>query len=244
VKWVKKGIKPVIKRKDTEGGLFLLKKNYLCGEISTIHLFNKSSIKMKKLVSALFLLFFFALQVQAQEPKMKKIFNGKNLKGWKAPENNIWWTASKGILLVKSSPEKKGNNLWTEKNYENFILQADFLMGDGVVDSGFFLRSEDDQIQIGISGSLKRDMTGSPYIPKLKYPIEAKGVKDILKPKEWNTMKIKVVDKTYTVWLNGIEVMAYTSENIPTSGPIGIQLHPGNEMSISYRNIVLAELKK
>jgi hypothetical protein len=26
------------------------------------------------------------------------------------------------------------------------------------------------------------------------------------------------------------------------SGPIGIQLHPGNEMSISYRKIVLAEL--
>ena len=55
-------------------------------------------------------------------------------------------------------------------------------------------------------------------------------------------MKIKVVDKTYTVWLNGIEVMTYTSESIPASGPIGIQLHPGNEMSINYRNIRLAEL--
>ena len=116
-------------------------------------------------------------------------------------------------------------------------------MGDGTVDSGFFLRSEDDQVQIGISGSLKRDMTGSPYIPKLRYPVEAKGVKDILKPKDWNTMKIKAVGKTYTVWLNGVEVMTYTSENMATTGPIGIQLHPGNEMSISYKNIRLAELK-
>lgn len=197
---------------------------------------------MKKLLSALFLLFLCATLAQAQEPKMKKIFNGKNLKGWKAPENNIWWTASKGILFVKSSPEKKGSNLWTEKSYENFVLQADFLIGDGTVDSGFFLRSENDQIQIGISGSLKRDLTGSPYIPKLKYPVEATGVKDILKPKEWNTMKIKVVGKTYTVWLNGVEVMTYTSDSIPASGPIGIQLHPGNEMSISYKNIVLAKL--
>ena len=55
-------------------------------------------------------------------------------------------------------------------------------------------------------------------------------------------MKIKVVDKTYTVWLNGVEVMNYTSESIPASGPIGIQLHPGNEMSISYKNIVVAKL--
>lgn len=197
---------------------------------------------MKKIISILTILFFIATVIQAQEPKMKKIFNGKNLKGWKAPENNVWWSASKGILFVKSTPEKKGSILWTEKSYENFVFQADFLMGDGVVDSGIFLRSENDQIQIGISGSLKRDLTGSPYIPKLKYPKEAIAAKDVLKPKDWNTMKIKVVDKTYTVWLNGVEVMNYTSESIPALGPIGIQLHPGNEMSISYRNIVLAKL--
>ena len=198
---------------------------------------------MKKIITTATLFLFLATMVQAQEPKLKKIFNGKNLKGWKAPANNVWWTASKGVLFVKSTAEKKGSNLWTEKSYTNFILQADFLMGDGTVDSGFFLRSEDDQVQIGISGSLKRDMTGSPYIPKLRYPVEAKGVKEILKPKDWNTMKIKLVDKTYTVWLNNVEVMTYTSENIPASGPIGIQLHPGNEMSISYKNIRLAELK-
>lgn len=198
---------------------------------------------MKKIITAATLVLFLINMVHAQEPKLKKIFNGKNLKGWKAPANNVWWTASKGILFVKSTAEKKGSNLWTEKSYSNFILQADFLMGDGTVDSGFFLRSEDDQVQIGISGSLKRDMTGSPYIPKLRYPKEATKTKDVLKPKDWNTMKIKLVDKTYTVWLNGVEVMNYTSENIPASGPIGIQLHPGNEMSISYKNIRLAELK-
>lgn len=197
---------------------------------------------MKKIIAILSILLFFTTMVQAQEPKMKKIFNGKNLKGWKAPENNVWWSASKGILFVKSTAEKKGSILWTEKSYENFVIQADFLMGDGVVDSGIFLRSENDQIQIGISGSLKRDLTGSPYIPKLKYPVEATGVKDILKLKEWNTMKIKVIGKTYTVWLNGVEVMSYTSETIPLSGPIGIQLHPGNEMSISYKNMVVAKL--
>ena len=197
---------------------------------------------MKKIISILSIFLLFATMVQAQEPKMKKIFNGKNLKGWKAPENNVWWSASKGILFVKSTAEKKGSILWTEKSYENFVIQADFLMGDGVVDSGIFLRSENDQIQIGISGSLKRDLTGSPYIPKLRYPVEATAAKDVLKPKDWNTMKIKVVDKTYTVWLNGVEVMNYTSESIPASGPIGIQLHPGNEMSISYRNIVVAKL--
>ena len=197
---------------------------------------------MKKIILLLSLFFFVAQVVEAQEPKMKKIFTGKNLKGWIVPDNNIGWTASKGIMYVKSSADKKGSILWTEKKYENFIFQTDFLMGEGTVDSGIFLRSENDQVQIGISGSLKRDMTGSPYIPKLRYPVEAKGVKDILKPKDWNTLKIKLVGKTYTVWLNGIEVMTYTSDDIPASGPIGIQLHPGNEMSISYKNMKLGRL--
>ncbi|WP_421796668.1 3-keto-disaccharide hydrolase [Haliscomenobacter sp.] len=192
-------------------------------------------------------LFFLLLilgfgQLNAQKSKMKKIFNGKNLEGWVVPAPESCWTVSKGVLLVKSEPTKKGAILWTEKSYQNFVLQAEFLMGEGTVDSGFFLRSENDQIQIGISGSLKRDMTGSPYIPKLRYPVEATGVKELLKPKDWNSLQIKVIGNTYTAYLNGKQVMTYTSEGMATSGPIGIQLHPGNEMSISYRKILLAEL--
>ncbi len=195
---------------------------------------------MKKLL-AFFLLLMVIVSTQAQDPKLKKIFNGKTLKGWVEPSNNVWWTVNDGILFVKSTAEKKGSILWSENKYENFIIQADFLMGDGTVDSGIFLRSEHDQIQIGISGSLKRDLTASPYIPKKGYPVEAK-VKDILKLKDWNTMKVKVVGSTYTVWLNGNEVMTYTSDNMPASGPVGFQLHPGNEMSCSFRNIRLAAL--
>jgi hypothetical protein len=200
---------------------------------------------MKKIIAFLTFALLFTTFLTAQEPKLNKIFTGKNLKGWKvSPEQMSCWTASKGILFVKSNADKKGSILWSEKSYENFVFQTEFLMGDGTVDSGVFLRSENDQVQIGISGSLKRDMTGSPYIPSLKYPVEAKGVKELLKLKDWNTLKIKVVDKTYTVWLNGVEVMTYTSENMIPLGPIGIQLHPGNEMSISYRKMVLGVLSK
>ena len=196
---------------------------------------------MKKIIIAFVLFLGIQIGAHAQGPKLKKIFNGKDLKGWVVPMANDEWTVSKGVLFVKNNAAKKGAILWTKEKFGNFIFQTDFLMGDGTVDSGIFLRSENDQIQIGISGSLKRDLTASPYIPKLKYPVEAQ-VKDILKPKEWNKMKIKVVDKTYTVWLNDIEVMTYTSEFIPSQGPIGIQLHPGNEMSVSYKNIRLAVL--
>ena len=195
----------------------------------------------------IFILSFFIctifIHAEAQEAKKPRpIFNGKNLKGWAVPENNIYWTVEDGNLWAKSDPERKGSILWTKKEYKDFMLEGDFLMGEGVVDSGFFLRSENDQIQIGISGSLKRDLTGSPYIPGKSYPVEAKGIKELLKLDDWNSMKIRVVGPTYTVWLNGQQVMTYTSENMPEKGPIGLQLHPNNEMTVAFRNLKVGEI--
>lgn len=187
-------------------------------------------------------LIFLSFGVFAQKPKMKKIFNGKNLKGWVIPDDKNCWTVENGLLKVQSEPSKKGSILWTEEKYQDFIIQVDFKMGEGRVDSGIFLKSELNQIQIGISGSLKRDMTASPYVIGKMYPKEAVTVKDILKPKDWNTMKVSVIGKNYKVWLNGIEVMDYTTESIPEIGPIGLQLHPGNEMSIDYKNLLVAKL--
>ncbi len=191
----------------------------------------------------MFLGIWFCSTVFAQEPKLKKAFNGKNFKGWVVPENNIWWSAQKGILNAKSGPDKKGSILWTDKEYENFIIEADFLFGEGTVDSGIFLRTEKQQIQIGISGSLKRDMTGSPYIPGKGYPVEAKDMVKILKPKEWNTIKVSAIGNVYKVWMNGIEVLNYESSDALKSRPIGLQLHPNKKMEISFRNIRIAELK-
>ncbi|WP_339711725.1 DUF1080 domain-containing protein [uncultured Kriegella sp.] len=199
-------------------------------------------MNLKSSIAILFLV--WSLQnVTAQEPKLKKAFNGKNLKGWVAPENNTWWSVQDGLLVAKSGPEQKGSILWTKKVYGDFVIAADFLFGEGTIDSGIFIRTEKQQIQIGISGSLKRDMTGSPYIPGKGYPVEAKDVAKLLKLKDWNTMKVKAVGNIYTVWLNGQEVMQYESEDALKEGPIGLQLHPGKDMTISFRNIGIGAIK-
>jgi len=177
-----------------------------------------------------------------KDPKLKKIFNGKNLDGWKAPEGNIWWTASKGILSAKSGPDKKGSILWSDKDYKDFIIQMDFKFGKGTIDSGIFIRTESQQIQIGESGSLKRDMTCSPYIPGKGYPVEAEGVKDLLKMDDWNTIKVRAEGSLYTMWLNGQQVLAYDSDTAIEKGPVGLQLHPGRDMHIDFKNILFAEL--
>ena len=169
-------------------------------------------------------------------------FNGHNFDGWKLPDNNTWWTANDGVLKLKSGPNKKGSNIWTEQEYGNFIMDFDFKMGHGTVDTGVFVRTDREQIQIGISGSLKRDMTGSPYIAGKGYPVEGKGVQEILKVTDWNHMTIVGIGKNYTVYLNGQHVMSYDSESAVARGPLGIQLHGNRDMSAEYKNIKIAAL--
>lgn len=185
-------------------------------------------------------LFFLALICftgNAQKVKLNKAFNGKNLDGWIIPNNNIWWSVDNGEIVSNSDPTKRGSILWTEKEYEDFVIQLDFKFGEGTVDSGVFIRTVKEQIQIGESGSLKRDMTASPYIAKKGYPVEAKNVKTLLKFDDWNTIKIKAKRSTYTAWLNGEKVMTYNSETAIEKGPIGLQLHPDRDMSIRFKKI-------
>ncbi len=174
----------------------------------------------------------------------KPILNGKDLTGWKVPNGNDkagWYKMVDGVLEIRSGPKRKGSVLWTEKKFRNFVTEFDFRFGEGTVDSGVHVRTQD-QIQIGISGSLKRDMTCSPYIPGKGYPVEAKNIKKLLKAKDWNTMRIQAIGNEYKVWLQGEEVMTYKSSSAKEEGPIGIQLHGNRNMGIDYRKMKLAEL--
>jgi hypothetical protein len=191
---------------------------------------------------ATLLLSLVCVSALAQAEELPLAFNGTDFTGWVVPEDNEWWAVKDGLLEVRSDPEKKGSNLFTEKEYGNFVMQFEFKMGAGTVDSGIFMRGKHDQIQIGESGSLKRDLTGSPYIPGKGYPVEAEGVAELLKPDDWNSMTIVAMGPTYTVWLNGKLVLNYTSKTSKKRGPIGIQLHPDRDMAIDYRDIRIAEL--
>jgi hypothetical protein len=184
----------------------------------------------------------FLMMVMAGEQQLKPVFNGSDFSGWEEPENNIWWTIEDGILIGKNDPELKGSTLWTSKEYKDFILQLDFRFGLGSVDSGVFIRKVSEQIQIGVSGSLKRDMTCSPYVAEKGYPVEAVGVAQLLKQDDWNTIRIQADGNVYTVTLNGKQVLEYPSLTAAEKGPLGLQIHPNRDMQIYFRKILIAEI--
>ena len=186
--------------------------------------------------------------VFAQEDGQKRIayLPEGDLSHWQLPSDNIWWTLEGTTLYAKSDPEQIGSILWTKEEFTDFMVEVDFKFGEGTIDSGIFMRGEDQhnpQIQIGISGSLKRDMTGSPYVPKQGYPVEAQGVQELLLMHDWNSLKAMAQGNSYRVWLNGTEIMNYQMEGANLKGAVGLQLHPNRDMTIAFRNIYITRLK-
>lgn len=73
--------------------------------------------------------------VVAQDPKEKpsgdgwvSLFNGKDLSGWIVPEgDNGHWKVLDGVIDYDAQSEAKGDkNLWTEKEYGDFVLHIDW----------------------------------------------------------------------------------------------------------------------
>ena len=66
---------------------------------------------------------------------------------------------------------------------------------------------------------------------------------NILKPGEWNTMRIKVQGDNVTTWLNGQEMVNLTDEKIGKGqGRIALQIHDGGGIKVLWRNLVVKTL--
>ena len=181
-----------------------------------------------------------------QAEDLKPIFNGTDLTGWQVPDPNPFWKVVDGVLIGESDAAMKGHVLYTQKSFKDFILETE-ARWNGEIDSGIMLRHPELQLQIGISRSLKKDMTCSFYTNgKEKYPEagQAKDLEKYLKPGEWNKIRLEARGDTFTVWLNGQKVVTYTDPRFPDAYPIGLQIHPGLKMKIEFRNIRLKNLSE
>jgi hypothetical protein len=175
-------------------------------------------------------------------PRLAPIFNGKDLTGWKVPNPNPWWTVKDGVLIGVEDEKGVGHVLETEAVYNDVIVEME-ARWSGDVDSGVFLRKGSKfQCQIGVSRSLKKDMTCSIYA-RGKYIAEAKNVEKLLKPGDWNLIRIEARGPKFRIWLNGELVLEYEDAGFPDAGPIGLQIHPKvKDMKVEFRNLSAVSL--
>lgn len=187
---------------------------------------------------------FAPAAARADDTELSPIFNGKDLGGWQVPDPNPFWRVEDGILIGENDAGMKGHVLYTKKAYKDFIMETE-ARWSGEIDSGIMLRRPELQLQIGISRSLKKDMTCSFYTNgREKYPEagQAKDLEKFLKPGEWNRIRLQAKGEVFSVWLNGEKVVEYKDARFPNRYPIGLQIHPGLKMKIEFRNIRLKDL--
>jgi hypothetical protein len=175
-----------------------------------------------------------------------KLFNGKDLTGWKIYGTEKWYVQD-GLLISESGPDKEYGYLATEKQFRDFELTAEFKQeADG--NSGIFFRSSIEGTKItgwqaevappghntgGIYESYGRGWLIKPDPEKDK----------ALKYGDWNTMKIRVIGGMVETWLNGQPMIRLEDEKIAqATGSIALQIHSGGGIKVYWRNIQIREL--
>ncbi|MFM9001385.1 MAG: DUF1080 domain-containing protein [Opitutia bacterium] len=186
-----------------------------------------------------------ALACAAASLSAESLFNGKDLSGWRKPAAEGFWKVEGGSLVGLNDPAfadyKKGSMLYTEKEYQDVVVECEVRF-EGEIDSGIMVRRDasgkkDIQMQIGVSRSLKKDMTCAFYIGKYPESGWAPKVASLWKQGEWNRIRFQAKGDTYTVWLNGEQVSNYVDAGYPKAGPVGLQVHGGLKMRVEYRNV-------
>jgi hypothetical protein len=189
----------------------------------------------------------FAFSVVAGEKGAKSIFNGKNLDGWVIHGTEKWYVEN-GLLVCESGPDKEYGYLSTEKSYNNFELDVEFLQ-EANGNSGVFFRSTVEGTKVSgwqVEVAPPNHDTGGIYESYgrgwlVQIPDEKEN---ILKMGQWNKMKIRVVGGHVTTWLNGQQMVDIEDEKIAQGkGGIALQIHSGGGIKVKWRNLKIAELE-
>jgi len=184
--------------------------------------------------------------------KWKSLFNGKNLKGWKAYGTETW-KADNGTIFGESTSGKYGY-LLTKRTYKNFDIRLKFnCTSEG--NSGLFFHSritgENPKWGPDIVG-LQAEIdparhTGGIYESGgrgwVALPTAA-GEKAIKPVGQWNSMEVRVQGNHIVTHLNGVEIVNYTYTPAKyTDGHIGLQIHTGEHgFRIRFKDIEIRKL--
>lgn len=206
---------------------------------------------MRSIIGIAALAVVLALSVSAHSADDKSsIFNGKNLDGWEGLVKEFWSVKDGAIVGTYGDKKVPFNTfLWTTKKYKDFEMKFQIRLKDGKGNSGVQIRSEildpkefsakGPQCDIGESywGCLYGENFGG-----MMKQAPADVVKKALKPAEFNDYYIKCVGKHITIKLNGETTVDDDFPKMPEDGRIGLQLHSGHVMEVTFKDIQFKDL--
>ncbi|MDX1963204.1 MAG: DUF1080 domain-containing protein [Pirellulales bacterium] len=164
------------------------------------------------------------------------LFNGRDLTGWQV--TGCTAVVEDGAILLK-----EGNGfVRSDLQYEDFVLELDYKpLAKEFYDSGIYIRAPfpaknpkrawPDQYQINLKTGDEGNLLG----------IDGATTKGLIKPGEWNHLKIMVKGESAALEVNGQPAWKATGLKIPR-GYIGLQAEVPNGGQFLFKNIKLTEL--
>jgi hypothetical protein len=205
---------------------------------------------------SLILIIFFAIAANAQTTAgWQSLFNGKDLSGWKRLAGTADFTVEDGVITGRTVVNSRNTFLCTEKEYGDFILEADVWVEDEEGNAGFQTRSHFDAAAFNGAGRVYgrqcevdpsfRRWSGGIYDEGRRewlYPMQLNAqAQNAYKNGQYNHYRIECIGNEMRTWVNGIAT-AYLVDTIDASGFIGLQVHaissPGHAgKKVCYKNI-------
>jgi hypothetical protein len=188
------------------------------------------------------------------------MFDGETLAGW---EGNAYWfrVDSEGdspAIVAGRLDEKIPHNefLCTPQKYDDFELRCDVkLVGEGK-NAGIQFRSKRITGNTEVSGyqadagsAWDRPIWGALYDESRRKKMLAEGdaemLTEIVRPDDWNQLRIVCQGNHVQIFLNGQQTVDYTEtdDSIPAYGLIGLQIHSGPPSEAWYRNIRVRQFR-
>ncbi|MBM3757431.1 MAG: DUF1080 domain-containing protein [Acidobacteria bacterium] len=201
---------------------------------------------------------FAVLSLTAAERGFTSLFNGKNLDGWQLVRGRgPGYLVKDGTIIC---PLDGGGNLFTAKEYKDFVLRFEFKMEPGG-NNGIGIRAplEGDAAYAGMEIQIL-DHDHEKYKGKLKDTQKHGSVYDVIPAKadalkpagEWNSEEIRIKGGKIKVTLNG-KVIAEGDISTITD-PAVLKKHPGLKREkghigflghgslVEFRNLRIREL--
>lgn len=193
-----------------------------------------------------------------KEAGFVSLFNGRNLDGWIG--NKVSYTVDDGVIVIKPGNDS-GGNLYTEKEYDDFVFRFEFQLTPGA-NNGLGVRTppEGDAAYVGMELQII-DNTASIYanLEPYQYHGSVYGViparRGFLRPVgEWNYQEVTLQGTKVKVVLNGTVIVDGDYAGALTDGTIDGKEHPGlknrkghigflgHGSVVKFRNIRLKEL--
>lgn len=188
-------------------------------------------MKKRNLLFALCMCYAVCTSAQTWE----SLFNGKDLKGWKVLNGTAEYKVKDNMIVGISKTNTPNTFLATNKSYQDFILEFEFKIEEGL-NSGVQIRSESKKefrngrvhgYQFEMDPS-ERAWTGGIFDEARRdwiYPLSINpAARTAYKNNEWNKARIEACGNFIRTWVNG-RPCANIWDDMTPKGIIALQVH-------------------